>query len=114
MSNPSSVSCKIKNISNLNSLQTMEKLEQIIHVICVYNNFTILEKVTHTHDNLDLSLVYISKECHIAMKTFPGTNSMEFKLDFFSKCDKNNSYQIFEFLVQSLNADMNLSMLKID
>lgn len=109
-----SMSCKIKKINNLNSLHTMEKLEQIIQVIILYNNFNCLEKVTHTHDKLNLSLIYILEECHLCMKTFPETNSMEFELNFFSKCDKSNTYQIFEFLVQSLNADMNLSTLKID
>ena len=110
----SRMNCVIKNVDNLNTLHTLSKLEQIVDVIIIYNKFTVLEKVTHTHEKLNLSLMCILKECHISLKTFPEKSSLEFSIDFFPTCDNENSYQIFEFLVQSLNADLKLSTLKID
>lgn len=98
----------IKCIENRDSLLSIEKIKDIMDVICLYNNITIIDKITPNQSNDGIiNIVYILEDFHMSIHTFPDNNSIAFDFGTFKK--NVNFYSIFEFLVEALHANTRYS-----
>jgi S-adenosylmethionine/arginine decarboxylase-like enzyme len=99
--------CDICKIKKTDKLKDVEFIKHLLTVICIYNNFTIIDKIVHDSPN-GISVVYILPQSHILIHTFPDSDHISF--DLYSSDNNQELFKyIYGFLVTSLGADIDHS-----
>ena len=105
--NPGKImTCDLRNIKKPDMLNNFDNICKVLDIICIYNNFNIIQKIYHEVSPLGYSIIYILSECHISLYSFPEKNYIAFDI-YTCRYYENNSvyFKIYDFLVEAFDAD---------
>lgn len=106
--------CDLVSINNTARLNTILLIQQILDIICEYNTFSVIQKITHEIENSGYLIVYILEEAHINIRTVPDENFIAFDLYSWREFDDNENLEcIYDFLIAAFEANSSRSNIHI-
>lgn len=96
----------IKNIRNKSMIDDLDELKSMMDLICVSNNFTVLQRIEEVFEPQGLSIIYLLSESHMSIHTFPEKNYIAFDLYSCRKYETEDEYKkIHEYIIKKMKAD---------
>jgi S-adenosylmethionine decarboxylase len=106
--------CDFKNIKNIELLNNGIDLNLLLKKVCDRYDFQILNSVVHNFDPIGHSILFLLSESHISIHTFPEKHHMSFDIYTCRQYKDNTIYrEIFQFLIDNLEASLDESVCKI-
>ena len=95
----------IKNIRNKSMIDDLDELKSMMDIICISNNFNILQKIEEVFEPQGLSIIYLLSESHMSIHTFPEKNYIAFDLYTCRDYETDEYKKIHEYILKKTKAD---------